>query len=105
MAGAWMSVHITNIDSVRCHGDPSISFRARFCDQTVYLEMKRFLEVIRPFLENRPPPIDVKELGGVFCVLINHNWQRARLLQAKFSHAGTLKIFCILTMVIHMLFL
>jgi tudor domain-containing protein 1/4/6/7 len=31
----------------------------------------------------------------VFCVLINHNWQRARLLQAKFSHAGTLKIFCI----------
>jgi hypothetical protein len=91
-------LYISHIDdSIPGRENSLITFWGRFYGNKSFSKMESFLKTIRPFLENRSPPINVEELCGVFCVLINNDWQRARLLKPlKLNHhTRTLQVFCI----------
>ena len=57
--------------------------------------MEKYLECIRHYLEARPPPLNLNLLDRVCCVLINHHWLRARVLQPKLSNDETIEVICI----------
>jgi tudor domain-containing protein 1/4/6/7 len=89
-----MVVQVTNIeDSVHGRQSPYVYFWGTTDDRI--LMMNKYIESIRNSIENRPPPMDVKELSGVFCVLKFHEWRRAKVLQPILSHTGTLEVFLI----------
>ncbi len=96
MAGASILVHVTHIDdSVRGRQGPCIFFWGITHDRSKYLLMEKYLENIRYYLEKRPPPLNLKLLDRVCCVLINHHWLRARVLQPKLSDDETIEVICI----------
>uniref|UniRef100_A0A0P6EK20 Tudor domain-containing protein n=1 Tax=Daphnia magna TaxID=35525 RepID=A0A0P6EK20_9CRUS len=96
MAGASMLVHVTHIDdSPRGRQGPCVYFWGMTHDRSLYLLMEKYLESVRHYLETMPPPLNLNVLDQVCCVLINHQWHRARVPELKLSHAGTIEVFCI----------
>ncbi len=96
MAGARILVHVTHIDdSVRGRQGPCVYFWGITHDRSLYLLMEKYLECIRHYLEARPPPLNLNLLDRVCCVLINHHWLRARVLQPKLSNDETIEVICI----------
>lgn len=91
-----MLVHVTHIDdSVRGRQGPCVYFWGITHDRSLYLLMEKYLESIRHYLETRAPPLNLNVLDRVCCVLINHQWHRARVPEPKLSHAGTIDVICI----------
>ncbi|KAI9557952.1 hypothetical protein GHT06_014704 [Daphnia sinensis] len=96
MAGASMLVHVTHIDdSPRGRQGPCVYFWGMTHDRSLYLLMEKYLEAVRHYLEIMSPPLNLNVLDQVCCVLINHQWHRARVPELKLSHAGTIEVFCI----------
>jgi tudor domain-containing protein 1/4/6/7 len=98
-----MLVHVTHIDdSVRGRQGPCVYFWGITHDRSLYLLMEKYLECIRHYLEAKPPPpLNLNLLDRVCCVLINHQWHRARVPQPELSHEGTIDVICIDSGVIH----
>lgn len=91
-----MLVHVTHIDdSVRGRQGPCVYFWGMTHDRSLYLLMEKYLESIRHYLEAISPPLNLNVLNQVCCVLINHQWHRAKVPELKLSHAGTIDVFCI----------
>ena len=96
MAAANILVHVTHIDdSIRGRQGPCVYFWGITHDRSVCLLMQNYIESIRHELENRPPPLNLNVLDQVCCVMINHQWYRARVPLPKLSQTGTLDVICI----------
>ena len=96
MAGATMLVHVTHIDdSIQGLQGPCVFFWDMAHDRSLYLLMEKYLESVRHYLEISTPLLHLKVLYQVCCMLINHQWHRARVPELNLSHDGTIEVFCI----------
>ncbi|EFX61956.1 hypothetical protein DAPPUDRAFT_337747 [Daphnia pulex] len=89
-------IYVTHIeDSMELQG-PCLYFWGTL-DNNLYLLMERFLETFRSFLERTYPPPSVNVLAGngICCVLIGHQWYRARVTSLILDDSGKLKVLCI----------
>lgn len=89
-------IYVTHIeDSMQLQG-PCLYFWGTL-DNNLYLLMERFLETFRSFLERTYPPPSVNVLAGngICCVLIGHQWYRARVPSLILDVSGKLEVVCI----------
>jgi tudor domain-containing protein 1/4/6/7 len=91
-----MMLHVTHVDdSVRGRQEPCVYFWG--VTHHLSLLMKSYITATRKKLESRSPPLNVNELNiyQLYCVLVNKEWLRARVLQPELSPLGTVEVFCI----------
>ncbi len=90
-----MMLHVTHLDySVRGRQEPCVYFWG--VTHHLSLLMKNYITATQKKLESRSPPLNANELDihKLYCVLVNKEWMRARVLQPKLSPLDTIEVFC-----------
>lgn len=91
-----MMLHVTHVDdTVRGRQEPCVYFWG--VTHHLSLLMKNYITATQKKLESRSPPLNLNELDiyQLYCVLVNKEWLRARVLQPELSPLGTIQVFCI----------
>ncbi|KAI9557904.1 hypothetical protein GHT06_014656 [Daphnia sinensis] len=94
---ATVLVHVTHVDDSAHVLQGKFQFWGMTHDRSLHFLMKSYIAAVQDQLKSRAPPLSVKELDNkqIYCVLVNHQWHRAKVPKLKLSSSGTLEVFCI----------